>query len=143
MKAVIHNNKSSTILHCSGVEKTLISCLLPNTSMSTCYYLLVECRDLPDFTEHTQTPVIITTNRPLPTNILNGTESTEDDGVPIAVGAGVIGAMVVVIIFLVVVLIVVLSQKYKKRVVNSRCIHTVIPMHLNPGVWHNIICTIF
>ena len=64
----------------------------------------------------TQTPVII----------YPGTESSsEDSGVPIAVFAGVIGAIVVVIILLVVVLIVVLSQKYKKRVVNCRCIHTV------------------
>ena len=49
---------------------------------------------------------------------------TEDDGIPIAVVAGVIGAMMVVIILLAVV-IVVLSYKYKKRVVKSRCILTV------------------
>ena len=67
MKAVRYSyHKSSIILHCSGAEETLISCLLPDTSMSTCYYLLVECRDRPDFTEYiTQTPVIITTNTPL------------------------------------------------------------------------------
>ena len=128
MKAVrfsSYDNKSSTILHCSGAEETLISCFSPDTSMSTCYYLLVGCRDLPDSTEHiiTQTPVIITTNIPLPTEILSGTESTEDDGITTAVVAGVliIGAMVVVIILLVVVLIVVLSKKNKKSAVNSRC----------------------
>ena len=120
------NNKNSTILRCSGAEETLISCFLPDTSTSTCYYLLVECKDLPDSTEYiTQTPVIITTNTPLSTNILSGTESsTEDGGVPIAIVGGVIGAMVVVIVLLLVV-IVVLSHKYKNKVVNSRCIHTV------------------
>ena len=127
MKAVRYSyHKSSTILHCSGAEETLISCLLPDTSMSTCYYLLVECRDPPDSTEYiTQTPVIITTNTPLP-NDMSGTESsTEDGGIPIAVVAGVFGATVVVIILLAIVLIVILLQKYKNSSVSSRCILTV------------------
>ena len=129
--------------HCNGTEKTLINCSSPELYIiSTCYYLLVECRDLPNSTPYimssTQTSVITPSNTPLPTDMSSTptvqhtiqtpvittsktpTEmsckesSVEDGGVPIAVVAGVIGALVVIIIgliLLVVVLIVVLSQK--------------------------------
>ena len=133
MKAVrysSHNNKNSTILHCSGAEETLISCFLPDTWITSCYYLLVGCKDLLNSREHimssTQTPVITASNTPLPPVYMSGIESSsEDGGVPIAMVAGVIGAIVVIIgiILLVVVLIVVLSQKnkeYKNNCVNSR-----------------------
>ena len=133
MKAVrysSHNNKNSTILHCSGAEETLISCFLPDTLITSCYYLLVGCKDLLNSREHimssTQTPVITASNTPLPTDTSGTESSTEDGGVPIAMVAGVIGAIVVInfgIIMLVVVLILALSQKnkeYKNSCVNSR-----------------------
>ena len=117
---------SDMMPHCNRSEKTLISCFLPEPVITSCYYLLVECTNLPNSTEYimssTQTPVITPSNTPLPTDMSSAESSVEDGGVPIAVVAGVFGAMVVIIILLVVVLIVVLSWKNKNSNMISRYI---------------------
>ena len=137
MKATA-DHSNGMLPHCHGAEKTLISCFSPQPIISTCYYLLVECTN-----SSTQTPAITASNTSLPTDMSNtltiqhttqtsvitaslptdmsGT-STEDGGVPIAVVAGIIGALVVIFVLLVTVLIVVFSWKSKK---SGRYIHKV------------------
>ena len=73
--------------------------------------------------QHTTKTPVITSNTALPTDMSD--TRTENGGVPIAVVAGVIGAMVAIIIgliLLVVVLIVVLSRKNKNSSTISRYI---------------------
>ena len=128
MKATdIHYN--GMLPHCHGSEKTLISCFSPEPVISTCYYLLVECRSN-YIMSSTQTPVITPSNTPLPTDMSD--TGMENGGVPIAVVAGVIGAMVVIIIgliLLVVVLIVVLSRKNKDYKNSSTISRYIIQIH--------------
>ena len=151
MKAAsIHFNYM--IPHCNGTEKTLISCFSSEIVITSCYYLLVECRDLPNSTQYimssTQTPVITPSNTPLPTDMsstltvqhttvitasntptemISTDISAEDGGVPIAVVVSVIGAMVVIIIgliLLVIVLIVGFSWKNKVYKKSSRYMYS-------------------
>ena len=133
---------SNMMPHCHGDEKTLISC--PFTSenvIALCYYLLVECTNLPYSTEYsmsstqtsvitasntplptdisstltvqhtTQTPVITPSNAPLPTDT-SSTETETDGGVPIA---GIAGAIVVLILLILLVIVVIVIISLKNR----------------------------
>ena len=140
---------SNMMPHCHGTEKTLISCFSPQHVITSIFYLLVECINSTEYIKSsTQTPVITASTTPLPTDmssiltiqhstvitasttpteIMSTESSAMDDGVPIAVVAGVIGSMVVIIIgliLLVIVLIVGFSWKNKVDKKSSRYMYT-------------------